>query len=482
VGFPGFWAVLPRGFESHLDTLMARQTLAQDERLVGLQRKLAQPMAGLTLVRNVRWFDAPAARMRGPSDVWVSGGRIGAITPPGALAARPAAGIDGSGRTWLPGLIDMHAHLWAGAGLNNLAAGVTTVRDMGNDNQTLLALQARIVRGELPGPTVVAAGFIEGKSAFSSRGGFVVDSLDAARAAVDWYAARGYRQIKLYNSITPAWVRPLTAHAHRRGLTVAGHVPAFMTAEQAVRDGYDELTHINQVMLNFVVRPGDDTRTLARFTRIGEDAHALDLTSPKARAFLRLLRQRGTVVDPTLGTFEGMFTQEQGQPDPGLADVAEHLPAAWRRNLKVAAMDLEGKKLETFRRSYQRLLDLTMAMHRAGVPLVAGTDSLPGLGLHRELALYVRAGLTPAQALRTATWNAATVAGEAQQRGSIERGKIADLVLVDGDPSVDITALRRASLVIQGGVAYSPAALYEAIGFKPFVAAAAIDAVPQSPP
>jgi hypothetical protein len=303
VGFPGFWAVLPRGFESHLDTLMARQTLAQDERLVGLQRKLAQPLPGLTLVRNVRWFDAPAARMRGPSDVWVSGGRIGAITPPGALAARPDALIDGSGRTLLPGLIDMHAHLWAGAGLNNLAAGVTTVRDMGNDNQTLLALQARIVRGELPGPTVIAAGFIEGKSAFSSRGGFVVDSLDAARAAVDWYAARGYRQIKLYNSITPAWVRSLTAHAHRRGLTVAGHVPAFMTAEQAVRDGYDELTHINQVMLNFVVRPGDDTRTLTRFTRIGEDAQALDLTSPKARAFLRLLRQRGTVVDPTLGTF-----------------------------------------------------------------------------------------------------------------------------------------------------------------------------------
>jgi hypothetical protein len=328
----------------------------------------------------------------------------------------------------------------------------------------------------------VPAGFIEGKSAFSARNGFVVDSLDAARDAVDWYAARGYRQIKLYNSIQPAWVRPLARHAQRRGLKVAGHVPAFMRAEQAVRDGYDELTHINQVMLNFVVRPGDDTRTLTRFTRIGEDAQTLDLTSPKARAFLRLLRQRGTVVDPTLGAFEGMFTQAQGQPNPSLADVAEHLPATWRRNLKVAEMDLDGTKLETFRKSYQRLLDLTAAMHRAGVPLVAGTDALAGLGLHRELALYVRAGLTPAQALRTATWNAATVAGESDRRGSIERGKIADLLLVDGDPTMDITALRRASLVIQGTVAYTPAALYEAIGFKPFVAGAAIQTVPPATP
>jgi imidazolonepropionase-like amidohydrolase len=177
-----------------------------------------------------------------------------------------------------------------------------------------------------------------------------------------------------------------------------------------------------------------------------------------------------------------MFTQAQGQPNPGLVDIAGHLPATWQRGLKVAEMDLEGAKLETFRQSYQRLLDLTGAMHRAGVPLVAGTDSLAGLGLHRELALYVRAGLTPAQALRTATWNAAKVAGESAQRGSIERGKVADLLLVDGDPSVDITTLRRASLVIQGAVAYSPAALYEAIGFKPFVDGAAIQVVPPALP
>ena len=477
ISYPG-WALLPKGHEALAEPLLTRQLQAQDERLVALQNKLAQPLPGLTLIRAVRWFDAKAALMRGPSDVWLFGGRISAISPPFALPGMADRVVEGSGRTLLPGLFDMHVHLGPGEGLQHLAGGVTSVRDMGNENDRLLGLKARIDAGQLPGPNVFPAGFIEGKSAFSARNGFVVDSLGAAQAAVDWYAARGYRQIKLYNSIHPEWVKPLAAYAHQRGLGVAGHVPAFMRAEQAVRSGYDELTHINQVMLNFVVRPGDDTRTLTRFTRIGEDAGRLDLAGPKARAFLRLLRERGTTVDPTLGAFESMFTQAQGQPNPGLADIADHLPATWQRGVKVADMDLDGDKLTTFRRSYQRLLDLTGAMHRAGVPLVAGTDSLVGLGLHRELALYVVAGLSAPQALQTATWNAARVAGEGERRGSIERGKVADLLLVDGDPSVTITDLRRASLVIKGGVAYAPAALYEAIGFKPFVAAAQIVKVP----
>jgi len=467
--------IVLKGHESLAPQLLERQAQAQDAYLGNLQRKLAQPLTGSTLIRSVRWFDSKAALMRGPSDVWLFGGRIGPITEPGAIAGAADQVIEGAGRTLLPGLFDMHAHHWAGGGLYHLAGGVTSVRDMGNNNADLLMLKDRIDRGEIPGPTIYPAGLIEGKSPFSFHGGFVVDSLEAAKAAVDWYAARGYRQIKLYNSIHPEWVKPLAAHAKLRGLRVAGHVPAFMRAEEAVQAGYDELTHINQVMLNFVVQPGDDTRTLARFTRIGEDAQQLDLASPAARKFIDLLHQRGTVVDPTVGTFESMFTQQQGQVDPSLADVADHLPVLWRRNLKVASMDLEGDKLTAYRRSYQRLLDLTFAMHRAGVPLVAGTDGTAGLGLHRELALYVKAGIAPLEALRIATWNAARVAGVDDIKGSIERGKLADLLLVDGDPSVNITDLHRVSFVIKGGVGYAPAKLYEEMGFKPFVEAPRIE-------
>lgn len=474
-GWPGF-AIVEKGFEALAPELVKRTTQAGDERFGMLRRRLALPLEGLTLVRAVRWFDAPAARMRGPSDVWLYDGRIAAVTAPGALpGARPEQVIDGAGRTLLPGLWDMHGHIWTGSCLMHLAGGVTGVRDPASQNDHMQRLRGQQQRGEIACPLLVPLGFIEGRSPHSARLGFVVPTLDEGLAAVDWYAARGYRGIKLYNSIRPEWVAPLARHAHRLGLTVAGHIPAFMRAEQAVRAGYDEITHINQVMLNFVARPGDDTRTLLRFERVGEDGARLDLKSPQARAFVALLRERGTTVDATVATFESMFTQAQGQPSPTLAAVAAHLPVMWQRGLRSAEMDLRGARLATFRTSYRRMLELTAAMHRAGIPIVAGTDGVAGLGLHREAELYVQAGIPAPEALRILTWNGARIAGEGARRGRIERGYAADLVLVDGNPAERIGDLRRASLVIQGHVAYSPAALYEAMGFKPFVPAARIE-------
>ena len=474
VTWPGF-AVVVKGHENAIDELTSRFVRAQDEWLVAMQQRVARPLPGLTVIRDVRWFDAPAATMRGPSDVYLRGGRIAAVVAPATLDAKPDNVIDGKGRTLLPGLFDMHGHMWAGAGALHLAAGVTSARELAGQNAEVQRLQARLAAGELPGPHLYAAGFIEGKSPFSARNGFVVDSVEEGKRAIDWYFARGYRQIKLYNSITPEWVKPLAAHAKSRGMTVAGHVPAFMRAEDAVLAGYDELTHINQVTLNFVVRPGDDTRTLVRFTRIGDDAHQLDMDGVQVREFLRLLREWGTVVDPTVGAFESMFTQQQGQPNPALLPLAKNLPVTWQRGMRVAEMDLEGQRLATYRASFRRMLDLTLAMHRAGVPLVAGTDSIAGIGLHRELELYVEAGIPPAEVLRIATWNGAVVAGAAASTGSIERGKVADLVLVEGDPSVRIADVRRACLVFKAGVAYAPAALFEAMGFKPVVEGARIE-------
>lgn len=474
VVWPGF-AVIAQGYEAAIEPLLAHTRKAEDDWLVAMQQRVARPLPGLTVIRNVRWFDAPAATMRGPADVYLRAGRIAAVVDPGTLDARPDHVIDGTGRSLLPGLFDMHGHTWAAAGPQHLAAGVTSARELAGQNDEVQRLQARFAAGELPGPHLYAAGFIEGKSPFSSRNGFVVDSVEEGKRAIDWYFARGYRQIKLYNSIRPEWVAPLAQHAHARGMKVAGHVPAFMRAEEAVRAGYDELTHINQVMLNFVSQPGDDARTLVRFTRIGDDGHAVASDGDRVGEFIRLLRERGTVVDPTVGAFENMFTQQQGQPSAALLPLAENLPVTWRRGMRVAEMDLEGKRLATYRASFRRMLDLTAAMHRAGVPLVAGTDSIPGIGLHRELELYVEAGIPAAEALRIGTWNGARVAGVDAVTGSIERGKAADLVLVDGDPSERIVDVRRTSLVFKAGVAYPPAQLYEAMGFKPLVEAARIE-------
>ncbi|MCW5610457.1 MAG: amidohydrolase family protein [Rubrivivax sp.] len=474
VAWPGF-AVTPAGHEGAAARLVEAMQQASVDRLRRLQQNAAQPLPGLTLIRDVRWFDAQAAVLRGPSDVYLSDGRIGAITAPGALQAAPAQVIDGRGSTLLPGLFDMHVHLWPEAGAAHLAAGVTTVRDMASQNADLALLRQSIDRGEIPGPRVVPTGFIEGRSAFSLRRGIVVDDLAQGLAAVDWYAARGYRHIKLYNSIRPEWVKPLAARAHAHGMKVAGHVPAFMRAAEAVRDGYDELTHINQVMLNFFIRPDEDSRTLLRFTLVAEKARGVRADSDEARRFLALLRRRGTVVDPTLAVFEAQFTQRDGEPNPLLAAAADHLPVLWRRGMLASDSSPDAAQVVRWRESFARMRDFVAAMHRAGVPLVAGSDGTPGLTLHRELELYVDAGIPAAQVLRIATWNAARVAGLDAETGSIERGKAADLVLVEGDPLEDISRIRRTRLVVKGGVAYAPDVLYAALGMKPFASPLAIE-------
>ncbi len=470
------WHLTPQGCEAAGPQLFALQAEAQAERQAALKRRLERPLPGLTLIRGVRWFDAPAAALRGPADVYLHAGRIAALTEPGAWQAAPQQVIDGAGLTLLPGLIDMHVHLSSDDALLHLAAGVTTVRDMGNDNAELERLHARIERGEIAGPHVVAAGFIEGKSPFSARSGFVVDDLAAGLLAVDWYAARGVHQIKLYNSIRPEWVAPLAERAHQRGMTLAGHVPAFMRAEQAVRAGYDELTHINQVMLNFLVAPDQDTRTLLRFTLVAERSRELPIDGDAVRGFIGLLRERGITVDPTLVAFEGQFTQRDGEPDPVLAPVADRLPVLLRRGLLSSESSPDEATVARWRESYARMVAMVGAMHRAGVRLVAGTDNMPGIAMHRELELYVRAGIAPLEVLRIATWNAAQVAGVADRAGRIAAGLPADLVLVDGDPATDIGALRRARLVIQGDKAYAPSDLYTAVGMRPAAPALPIEA------
>lgn len=476
---PGWGATVLQGHEAQVQTLAEAQKAAQLARQQRLARELPTRLAGLTVIEGVRWFDAPAARLRGPSDVYLFEGRITAVTAPGALkAVAPAHRISGRGRTLLPGLVDMHAHLDGRDLLLDLAAGVTAVRDVGNSNDELAELRGRIERGEVLGPRVAANGLIEGRSPYSLQSGIVADDLPAALAAIDHYAARGVRQLKLYNSIHPEWVRPMAAHAHALGLRVGGHVPAFMTAREAVEAGFDELHHINQLTLNFLVGKADDTRTLLRFNLVGEQAADLKLDDRRTRDFIALLKRHGTVVDATMTAFEAQFTQRQSQPNPSYTAISAHLPAVVQRSLLAAETEFDDRKARRWGASWRVMTDLLRRLHAAGVTLVAGTDATAGFALQRELELYVQAGIPAAEVLRIATWNGARHSDRLADIGSIERGKRADLLLVEGDPVADIGAIRRVALVFQGlngeTRALQPAVLYEAIGIRPFVPAAEI--------
>lgn len=463
------------GLESVTPELERLQQQAETKYLEDLAGKLTQALPQPILIRNVRVFDAKSKSLGEPADVYVNDGRIAAIYPAGSPAKDPATVIDGAGRALLPGLFDMHTHEDAWNAVLQVAGGVTSSRDMGNDNGYLARLRADIAAGRAIGPHIEPAGYIEGESPFASRGGFVVASVAEAESAVDWYAERGFRQVKLYNSIKPEWAQPIAAYAHSRGLRVSGHVPAFSRSERVVREGYDELQHINQLMLNFISDPDTDSRTIVRFNLVGERSRNLDLDSKAVKDFIALLAERQTVVDATLATFEGTWNQKPGDLDPSYAAVADHVPFATQRAWRNNSTDVSGGKLEIYRASWQRMLEFIGRLHAAGVPLVAGTDSLAGFMLHRELELYVQAGVPAGEAIRIATENGARYSGVLGDRGTVERGKRADLILVDGDPTKNISDIRRISYVLKDGTGYAPAQIYEAFGIRRFAEPPAID-------
>jgi hypothetical protein len=466
---PGYLTMVEAGWEASGPQLEAAQKAAEAQLLRDLATRLEPKLDGLTVVRNARVFDSETATLGAPADVYVLRGRITEVLPAGSPGKGIDHEIDAAGRVLLPGLFDMHGHVGRWDGGLNLATGVTTVRDMGNDNATLQQMLDEIAAGQLLSPQIVPAGFIEGESPMSARNGFVIKDLDQAKAAIDWYAAHGYPQLKVYNSFPKAILRDTVAYAHSRGMRVSGHIPVFLRAQEAVEAGYDEIQHINQVLLNFLVTPTTDTRTLERFYLPAEKVAGMDFDSKQYQDYIAFLKAHGTVIDPTLATFD-FIRQRDGTMSGVVADVAGHLPPDIQRGRKVASMKIpDDATAARYEASYRKMIDFVGRMYRAGIPIVAGTDEIPGFTLQRELALYVEAGLTPAQALQVATRNGAKYTRTSAERGRIAPGYLADLVLVDGDPTRDIGDLRKVALVITQGRVISPSAVHKALGIAPFV-------------
>jgi imidazolonepropionase-like amidohydrolase len=380
--------------------------------------------------------------------------------------------IPAAGKTILPGLWDMHVHTVDEDGILHLAAGVTTVRDLANDTDELLRRRRRFDEGTLAGPRIVMAGIIDGPGPYAGPTKVLVADEKEARAAVDRYAELGFVQVKIYSSVKPELVPAIVSEARAKGLRVSGHVPAFMSAEQAVRAGYDEIQHANFLFLNFWTDVYQDTRTPVRFTAVAEKGGSLDLRSEPVQSFVRLLHDKGTVLDPTLVIFETLMTARRGSVDPSFAAVAARMPAQVRRGFLTGGLPVPEGKDATYRASFEAMLSMIKMMHDAGIPIVCGTDSLAGFALHRELELHVRAGIPAADVLASATLGAARIMKLDKDLGSVEAGKLADVILVDGKPAASIDQIRRVSLVVRDGALYDPAALLRAAGIQAASAAA----------
>ncbi|HYX53844.1 MAG TPA: amidohydrolase family protein [Candidatus Limnocylindrales bacterium] len=468
MAFVSSWqSQVPEGFESAIPAMTAAQDKFSDQRAGDLAHTLGRrPGKPLAFV-HARLFDSETAQSLPNRTVLIMGNKITAVGPDGkVMLPKDAEVIDASGKTLMPGLWDMHVHVSPDDGLLHIAAGVTSVRDLANDTEFLMKTRDRYDRGEEIGPRVVMAGFIDGRGPYQGPTKVFADSVEEAQKDVDNYAKLGYVQIKVYSSLKPELVPEIAKMAHSRGMRLSGHVPAGMNAEQFVKAGADEIQHMNFILLNFMPQV-KDTRTPARFTEVAAHAADLDLNSPPVKSFIQLLKEHKTVVDPTLSIFESMLTSRPGVIPAGWADVAERMPADVRRGYLYGGIAVPEGMDQKYRDSFRQMERMTKALYDAGIPIVAGTDSLAGFSLHRELEIYNEAGIPAPKVLQLATLGAAHIMKRDSQLGSIAPGKLADVILVPGDPATHISDIKRVQTVVEDGVVYQVADLDRAIGVKP---------------
>jgi Amidohydrolase family len=456
------------GYEGEEKRLRNIAAAWESQRFVKIEHDVAHHYAGPIRIRNVRLFDPKSSTLTQPMSVLVQDKVIAAVEPNDSPPTPGETTIDGAGGTLIAGMYEMHAHLSQNVALLNVAAGITSVRDMGNDNAVLAQLIQQIDSGTIGGPHVVRSGFIEGKSPFSANNGILVDSQETAIDAVRWYGARNFWQIKIYNSMNPAWVPAMTKEAHLLGLRVAGHIPAFSNADAMIEAGYDEITHINQFALGWVIQPTEDTRTLFRLTAL-KRLPTLDLQSAKVQHTINMMVDRKIAIDPTLGIHEQLTQRRDGKIPPGAVDYFDHMPIGWRRdNMKALADTSAPGDDQAYRQAFDKLVEVVRMLHDRGVFIVFGTDTGGSFTYHRELELYQLAGMTPAEILKRATFDSAHYMGQDQRMGSIEKGKLADFFLIPGDPIKNLKAIKTISMVVKDGTIYYPSEVYPKFGIQPF--------------
>ena len=474
-------SVVPEGWESAIDPLVAKQLEVTRARDASLAKAHAHkpPAAGLAYT-HARVLDVAKRKWLPDHTVVVVGDKITAVGP--TKTTKPPQGaevVDLGGKALLPGMVDLHSHTGSSDAVLDIASGVTTIRDVGNDPDELDDMKQRIDTGTAIGPHIVRWGFIEGRGEKAAGAKVTAETVDEANAAVEFYAKRKYEGVKIYNSMKVELVPVIAKAAHAKGMQVTGHVPVHMTAREVVEAGYDGIEHINMLFLNFFVTKDTDTRDTTRFTLVGDKATSLDLKSKPVKDLFALLRKKKTVIDPTLVAFQDLFIGVPGKIIPDLQEVVARLPVQTQRGFLTGGLPLSGDKHATYVAAWARILAMVKALHDAKIHLVIGTDHIGGLMYHTELELFVKAGIDRGSVLEIATLGGARALKLDKQIGSITKGKRADMFVVDGDPLADMRAIRRVVSTMRAGVVYPAAPLYESAGVKP-PAVKVADAAPRA--
>jgi imidazolonepropionase-like amidohydrolase len=286
------------------------------------------------------------------------------------------------------------------------------------------------------GPHMLLAGLVDGGGP-NAFGAINAATPDEGRAVVRRYHDLGFEQVKLYSLLKPDVVGAIAREAHRLGMTVTGHVPSALSLRSAVDSGMDHIAH-------------QPVRGVA-----GSDSVA---------ATIAFLRARGTVIDPTASWGE-LLQHSTAEPVASFQPAVDRLPPVLRQ--RIVRMGAANVDTATAHARLPNTLAILRRLHEAGVPIVAGTDEgVPGWSVHREVELYVQAGIPPMDALRMATAIPAKAMGLDGTVGTLRPGMRADLVVLDANPLDDIANLRTVQLVMSRGTLYRSAEVWRVAGFR----------------
>ena len=449
---------LRTGYESALPFFVTRAAADGMAALSDLAKRLSPERKGALVITRATLIDGAGSAALADAVVVIEGDRIKAVGPRNKISIpKGATVIDAHGKFLLPGLWDMHAHFeqveW---GPTYLAAGVTTVRDVGNEFEFITAVRDAIKEGRGLGPRLLLAGIVDGDSPMA-WGTIRASTPEEARAVVNRYHDAGFLQMKIYSSVKLDIVKVICEEAHRLGMTVTGHIPNGMNAIQGIEAGMDQINHIQYVPS--VMRPKGFRPTP------GQQPPSIDFQTAEAQQTLQFLIAHHTVIDPTMAIFEWSLHPADtlfADIEPGAAKLPRELAGAINNTGVPAAVVPRAQAI------LDQYLATIGALHRAGIPIVAGTDQVvPGHSLHREIELYVKAGFTPLEAIQAATLVPARVMKLENEAGTIAAGKRADLIILDRNPLEEIRNIRTMKTVITAGRVYDCAQLWQSVGFAP---------------
>ncbi|HEV7606372.1 MAG TPA: hypothetical protein VGO61_03505, partial [Steroidobacteraceae bacterium] len=378
-GFVFFLSWLPEQYASEHVRLNEAQSKALSAQAPALAKALLKNPNGPVAFTHVRVFDADAKTFLADRTVIVDKGLIAEMGP--SATTKPPMGalvIEGAGKTLLPGLWDCHMHVANDfTGLQELSMGVTSIRDPGNDDSLTIDRRKRSAAGELLMPHVYPSSLIDGKGPYTAQVANVATSEAEAIALVDQAKANGFTGVKFYGTLNKDWVPAAAAEAHKLGLHVHGHIPVGMRTLDAIKAGYDEVTHINwvvmQAMPDSVIAVSNG---IMRFEGPGRYAKDLDLdTNAAIKSIVSTMATKGIYSDPTMVAFEGLYFPENGDLSPAYAPFVGTLPPASERGFRSGGFAVPKDLTRAdYRASWAKMVALLGKMRAAGVPIVAGTD------------------------------------------------------------------------------------------------------------